>query len=400
MRPPRTVFAAAAGFFAATLAAASAWAQTGGTTGTNSSFTADDFFIGVQHPEGSNLSDLAVSRFFNKARCDCDEPATIYVTLVASGFAKRPAAIKTGTIEFWVGTGCDNTLTRGSFCKLLDNPTWSQFLTAGHWPLPTNARIISTYTNSGVGTTDDAGVTTTGNITFPPDGTVDCTAPVETFNQSIWVLVSTTTVGVYDIKVTRSVPIRLRPPPAPDSGGITLAGGDQGLVMSWPKLDTSIYQNILGYQILCNRAGSLPVFAPGAFTAGFQSCPAKATGEGVAALDPAFICSPLLTASANTYRVGILQNDVPYGVAVVTVDTSGNASIPDIFYGTPVKTKSFYDVYKDGNTGSTGGDLPGGANGGFCNLAPDASTARGAATALAAAALAIAIAARRRRRGR
>jgi hypothetical protein len=396
MRPPRTVLAAA-GFFAASLAAASAWAQTGGTTGTNSSFTADDFFIGVQHPEGANLSDLAVSRFFNKARCDCDEPATIYVTLVASGFAKRPTAIKTGTIEFWVGTGCDNTLTRGSFCKLLDNPTWSQFLTAGHWALQTTARIISTYTNSGVGTTDDAGVTTTGNITFPPDGTVDCTAPVETFNQSIWVLVSTTTVGVYDIKVTRSVPIRLQPPPAP--GGTTVDGGNQGLIMSWTKLDTSIYQNVLGYQILCNRAGSLPVFAPGTFAAGFQSCPAKATGEGVVALDPAFICSPLLTASASTYRVGILQNDISYSVAVVTVDTSGNASIPDLFYGTPIKTKSFYDVYRDGNTGTTGGrDLPGGANGGFCNLAPDGATPRWAATALAAAALAIA--ARRRRRGR
>jgi hypothetical protein len=107
----------------------------------------------------------------------------------------------------------------------------------------------------------------------------------------------------------------------------------------------------------------------------------------------------MLTTSASSYRVKILQNDIVYGVAVVAVDNSTNASQPDIFYGTPIKTKSFYDVYRDGNTGSPQ-DLPGAATGGFCALAAPRPGRGAALAALAFAALGIALAAVRRRRRR
>src|SRR6186713_2970882 len=85
------------------LAAQTAAAQDGGV---GSSFSAEDFFIGVQHEQGANLSDFDVARFFNKSRCDCDEPVYVYVALTNSGFAKRTTVDRTGNIEFWVGTDC------------------------------------------------------------------------------------------------------------------------------------------------------------------------------------------------------------------------------------------------------------------------------------------------------
>ena len=80
----------------------------------------------------------------------------------------------------------------------------------------------------------------------------------------------------------------------------------------------------------------------------------------------------------------ILQNDIIYGVAVVAIDNSGNASTPDIFYGTPIKTKSFYDVYRNDDPGN-----PGTASGGLCTLSARGRRRRGAVGAALCAALAL-----------
>ena len=100
MRPPvRFGLLAAAALL---LAARTAAAQDGGVG--SASFGPEDFFIGVQHQLGANLSDFDVARFFNKARCDCDETVYVYAALTNSGFAKRTTVDRTGNIEFWVGT--------------------------------------------------------------------------------------------------------------------------------------------------------------------------------------------------------------------------------------------------------------------------------------------------------
>jgi hypothetical protein len=391
-------------FAAAWLATGTASAQTGGTSGTPtaSAITADDIFIGVQDVENANLSDFNVNRFFNKARCDCDEDVFVFVSLKPSGIAKRANAVRTGALELWVGPNCDQITFRLSQCKQLANPTWAEFLNLGKRNFQTNARIISTYTNAGAGSVDGG----TTSFVFPPNGTPDCTAPIESFNQTIWVLVSITSVGTYDIVAKRLVPVRLTPPAAPEMTQENVQPADQALIVSWPKINTALFPNILGYQVLCNRAGSLQVFANGTFAPGFHSarsvCPDKPdrfpTAGGVEGLDPLFACSPLLTATNDSYRVKILQDGIPYGVAVVTVDTSGNPSVPDVFYESPVRTKSFYDLYRDGNTGNNGDATPGGDAGGFCNLAPEATRPRWGMLGIVAVALAAIVIARRRRR--
>ena len=73
----------------------------------------------------------------------------------------------------------------------------------------------------------------------------------------------------------------------------------------------------------------------------------------------------------------ILQNDITYAAAVVAIDASGNPSEPLVHYGKPIKTLSFYDVYRD--------QTPAGeATGGFCAI----STARPRAKTTAAVAVA------------
>ena len=181
----------------------------------------------------------------------------------------------------------------------------------------------------------------------------------------------------------------------PDSNGITVQGGNEAVVINWPGVDSSIYTDVLGYQVLCNRGGSLQVFADNTFGASFQTCAGTLPdGAGVQELNPPFVCSPLLSPTTRSFRVKILQNDITYGVAVVTIDRSSNASTPDIFYATATKTKSFYDVYRNDDPAHAGG-----ASGGWCALAAGGSS-RGTlgGLGLASAIAALMIARRRRRR--
>jgi hypothetical protein len=375
---------------------------TGGTTGTTS-FTTSDFFVGVQHQAGSNLTDFEVARFFNTANCNCNADVFLYVALTSTGAAKRGTITGTGgTIEFWIGqTGCDQNqigTLRTQTCQLLKSESFPAFLNEGFDSIPTNARVVSTYTAYG-SQVDDAGQPI-GTTTFPPGGNPTCTLPVASFNQTFWVLVDVNGDGQYDVDSQTQVTVDLTPPPAPDPGSITVQGGNEALIVNWPSVNTTTnpVTDLLGYQVLCNRAGSLQVFNNNTFGAGYQICEPNGMGGGtVESLDPLFTCSPLLAATATGYRVKILQNGITYGVAVVSVDNSGNASEPSVIYGTPIKTDSFYDVYRQGGIGQEGQ-----ATGGFCAVSPAPVAPRrhlwlglGAASTVA---LALAFVRRRRRR--
>jgi len=177
------LLAAAAAPLASLLWAGPAFAQITDAGTTASTFTADDFFIGVQHEPGANLSDFDVARFFNKARCDCNEFVNVYVALTDSGFQKRLTVDRTGNIEVWVGSGCDiNDSGRTSRCAMLGGGTLQAFLNEGRANSPTNARVLSTYTNA---IYVDGG-TTSG--VFTPNPTCTTPAGVLSFNQTIFVI--------------------------------------------------------------------------------------------------------------------------------------------------------------------------------------------------------------------
>ncbi len=380
----------------------------GGTTG-NTTFSSSDFFIGIQEVQGVNLTTFDVARFFNQARCECETPVYIFISLLPSGIAKRSTITSTtGTVSVVLGSLCSSVEGQViSNCVPVPGGTEPvlTFLNNASMSIKTDAKTLSSYLAPNTGIID-AGTTTSG-----ADG---CTSPNGgQFTQVINVNFDFDGDGIVDVPVTTSVIIDLVPPPAPT--GVSVRGGEEALIFNWEQVNQALTTDLLGYQILCSRADQYQVFAGtdtdaggsnGAFSSAFMKCPKTRPDGGIEALNPSFVCSPLLSAVSSSYRVETLQNNITYGATVVAIDNSGNASQPVVSYGTPVPTSSFYDVYRNGyaaNTQASNGQSdPGGAAGGFCAVAvqrPGWRSTGGALIAFGLGAAGLAVA-RRRRRGR
>jgi hypothetical protein len=403
-----------------TLLAAPASAQLLGSGGTTfvsgsggsggSSFSSSDFFLGVQATQGVNLTTFELPRFFNKAHCDCATPVYIYAALEPSGIAKRSTVTgSTGTVTFAIGSTCTDllefggTVVNSSTCELLSSEPLLTFLDNGSVTISTNAQKLSAYLGTTSTVVDGSVTTTTGTTTV-------CTSPVAQFDQTLNMFVDFDGDGVPDLTISTSLLIDVNPPPQPS--GISVQGGDEAIILKWDQEDTSVVTDLLGYQVLCSRADAYQVFKSGTYAAAFETCTNDTSGAdagvngstdgGVEVLNALYTCSGQLSPSASSYRVDVLQNDITYAAAVVAIDNSGNPSSPlPVVYGEPMKTLSFYDVYRDGRSDQTGGNNvndPGAASGGYCAVAisrPRTTTAIGA-IALAVVAMVVA----RRRRGR
>jgi hypothetical protein len=184
----------------------------------------------------------------------------------------------------------------------------------------------------------------------------------EQYTQTMWVLLDTDSNGSPDVSSTQSVNIDLRPPPSPDSDTDHRWPRQSGADRQVDRDRFRDLPDLVGYQVLCRRGADLQVFTNDTFDPGFQSCttPTTRTSDDRHELrrrdriaEPLFACSPLLSPTTDSFRVKILQNDITYGVAVVSIDNSRNASTPDILYGVATHTKSFYDV--TGTTTPTSG---------------------------------------------
>jgi hypothetical protein len=381
-----------------------------GTTGTTTtaSLADGDIFVGIQQTEGANLSNFYLARFFNQAACQCKTPVFLYFTLTSTGFAKR-ASVPEGTLSFWVGSSCNDPILQKTNCQFLKSEMISTFMNLGRDTIPTTADVISA--NTTIATTSiDSGVVTGG--TMP---NVDCTSPVNGFNQTIWAIFDYGSDGTFDYSATQAVFVDLVPPPTPT--GIVVAPANEALNVTWTDVDYTVNMDLQGYQVFCQRANGLQVFPNNTFGSAVMSC-AATSGPGLTGLDPLFACSPLLNRTATSYRVKVLQNDIYYAATVVAIDNSGNAIPPTLTgcmpqlqvdpncsFQKPERTLSFWDVYRDGNMTNAGPGQtanPGAATGGFCAVAgekhhglPVGLGAGGGAFVVLAAALARA---RRRRR--
>ncbi|HXU65353.1 MAG TPA: hypothetical protein VN962_26820 [Polyangia bacterium] len=381
---------------------------TGGTSGA-STFSASDFFIGIQAVPRVNLSTFDAGRFFNKARCECDTPVYIFVSLLPGSIAKRTSVTSTtGTVSVVLGAACGTVEGQAIVNCLTLQPASVPvvtFLNNASLTIETTAKVLSTPLGTITQTVVDGGTTGT-------TGTTGSCSGIE-FNQTINVNFDFDGDGTIDLNVPTTIRIDLSGPPPPQN--MKVQGGSEALVMNWSQVDQSTTNDLLGYQILCSRADQYQVFTEtpndaggsnGPFSASFVSCDKTRTVPGVEGLDPTFVCSPLLSAVATSYRVETLQNDITYAASVVAIDNSGNPSEPIVGFGKPVPTLSFYDVYRSpymDNTPSSGGQPnPGGASGGFCAVAVQRPGWRSTFGALAAFGLGAGGLAfgRRRRRGR
>lgn len=361
---------------------------TGGTAGTTSTLTTDDFFIGVQGVQGTNLAEIPRSIYFNKANCDCEKPTWLFVALSDSGRPKRNL-ITGGNVQVWLGASCDQPTLRKDQCTLIaDSLPLTDLAATGGVVVATNAKLLSTRKNA-----DGTGQTTVCEDT-------------QKFAQTVWALVDVDNNGTFDVFKTTALAIDVTPPPPPID--ITVRGGNEALVVGWKPVNTSVMEaaDLLGFQLLCNRGGEFQVFPTGTFSPGYASratqCPDASSQAGsVESLDPRFLCSGLLSAISTSNRIKVLQNAITYGVTVLAIDKFGNASPADVFYGAPVASNDFYSIYRNGdesNGGPNGEPDPGADNGGFCAMGGATETGFAAVPILGLTIATIALARRRRRR--
>ena len=397
-------------------------AGTGGTTGTLGSLTTTDVFIGVQGTQNVNLTDLDLLTYFNQANCECDRQTWIFTALLASGVAKRGTFSASGLVDIWIGVSCDVDTLRMLQCDHVGTALLPAFAAQGGLTIATTARAITkphgtngvqgtTSVGTGGNTGSDGGTGgTSGTVVVGGNVNGDPCMPVnQVSTETIYALFDLDGNSTYDLAVSKQVPIDMTAPQP--ASNVTTGGGNQAVVVNWTPVDiTTDTSGILGYQILCARADQYQVFQTGAYSPNFETaatnCPGSVTtGTGLDNLDPAYLCSDLLSAAATTARIKILENDITYSFRVLTIDKHRNANASVKVYGTPEPSTDFYNLYRNDTPSMPGGMLDQGKDaGGYCAVPPAGTAAHGrgwvAIGAIGAAAVALARARRRRRRPR
>jgi hypothetical protein len=311
-------------------------------TVTGSGLAKTDFEMKLEKKVGDKWvlpNELEASLFFNRARCECDTPVAIRVAVTATGIMKqRPSQ---GNVKLIAGPAA--CVAQDISQRPKDNVGCTTLADLPQLPdLFKGPREIETTVGK---------IFVAGN---PPAGQ-GCAA---TFSQSLWLWVDADRDGSPDQGIsgsdapTLAITVDGEAPAVPTD--ISVTPGNDALTVHWTRSTVMNDQN--GFLVFCSRA-DLAVFNPSYFKGNeYQSqrteCPEKTLAPSAAEsaafnrLDPAFLCSGLLTTSAE-WRIKGLQNGIPYQVGVAAVDTHGNASlIETTLVETPVPTVDFYDAYR------------------------------------------------------
>jgi hypothetical protein len=358
-------------------------AQTGGSSGTVG-LTSADVFLGVREQPDVNLPERDIPALLNRANCLCSKPVYLYANILASSVAKAATISSSASVSIYVGASC-NSATSRPCCKLLKQAPFSDFRGNGLTALSSVRELARNY---------DIGTNCTPSE--PADANACIAGPhnnnQQQFSQTFWILISSTGGDPDVLSHSRTLPISRGGFAGPTN--LDVRAANEALVLSWDPVNATLYDGYRGYQVLCTRADSYQVFKSGTFEPGFDSCAAEqAPGANpIESLNEDFVCSGTLSISSTSHRLKILENGIPYGVAVVAVDSRRNASaLSNLEYLSPVVTRDFYTDYRRGAP-------EGAAEGGFCAVAGGAPNTSGAVSVLAPAAGLLALAAARRRR--
>jgi hypothetical protein len=392
---PRVLKSALVGFVAAFafLAAGRAFAQYGGTsgtgaggvTGTTGSLAASDFTILFEKYNGKSwvqMNSVEQQYFFNQARCQCGQDPNAEFKVVIQPAAGAGLKIQTALEgNFTGGQGVGRLFAGAIGVDCLTN--FSAFGSLAG--LCTNLLDPGNYPGFSFG------MAVFGNVNFwesPPipvaylfnSLATSCTSQSACVSTNLCSTTNTQTSIQFwaqtgsgllpDFDPGPSAPVVLvgNVPVVPT--GVTAEGGNEALKVSWSwplginiATDTTLY----GVQIFCQRGASDQVFNSykPAFMSATNVCnataPTPTTSGPFSNLDPKYLCSGLIPATSNSYRITGLQNGIQYGVGVAAVDRYGNVSTSsNVAYGMPIPTVDFYADYKDAG---------GSAQGGFCALA-------------------------------
>jgi hypothetical protein len=385
-----------------------------GTGGSPTGLSKADFDIQLMNKDGDTwkyFNRTVYETFFSRARCQCDEPVRVVVRLNPGSMAKVGVG-KRAEFQLRAGDGtcvCTGANCANLNCKTLDTPRDLAALINGGLTFDTTVRAIF-----------EAGrpASATGNACDRDQA------------QNLWLWMDSLEDADADTELTDvSYALRLDGLPPAIPTGLKVTPGNEALSVSWDALP--YLDDLQGYILFCSR-GDMPIF-PGAFKPEYNTpaalCPGRttsrltaatdtlttttaadhddddpvlddATGSNgtrgqapapLAALDPQFACSDILTSVGEKRRLFQLQNGIQYAVAVASVDKRGNVSpIDEAVFQIPIPTRDFYNSYrKEGGT----------AEGGFCTVARG-SEGRAPWLALAVMAPLLALLIRRTRRPR
>lgn len=316
--------------------------------------TKEDFLIRLRARSGNDwafLNTTDAKLFFNRARCECAAPVQIVVEMSDSGYAKR-AQISTGNVLLRLGgTEClaeTATARTGAMCETVGGEIRLSDLAIRRREIDTTVNKVFVRRVEGAAAVAES-----------------CTAE---FTQTLWLWVDADMNGTPDL-LTGSAPslgIELDGKPPPPPANLDVTSGNEALRAKWNPLQG--IPDFGGYLVFCARGGEYPVFADSGYSDQYHFCeraagppPAQTTSpagqragsgspvappEALRRLDPAYLCSDLLTSQTEA-RISILENGVPYVVGVASVDRRGNASpIETAVLQSPVPTRDFYKGYR------------------------------------------------------
>jgi hypothetical protein len=320
----------------------------------------------------------------------------VAVQLKLTGMALPATPV--GSVEVWVGSGCNSYTTRTTA-----NQTQCE-------KLPSTLTFSDFTVNSNVGA-DGILVPIEAKKLFDPVNNM-CT--MATANNAVWIIVTLADNNNPAYCTLALTETNVGPPPAQS---VSASSGDSAVTVNWapPSGATSIDS----FQVLCADANGNPI--PGQRDANtnqqaYSSCvdgvltrrviptasstTATTTNDGgvitttdggtaamsvplepasdrlgteavdggtddagttvgtgfPGSLDPAFICSPQIMATLTSYsrRITGLTNGVGYQFSVLAIDKFGNAVPSDLVIGSPQPTEDLYRRFRDQGGGASG----------------------------------------------
>jgi hypothetical protein len=369
-----------------------AWSQvsTGGVVGTTATGTlgAGDFFLGVQKVEGVNLTPADQALFLNRASCECQRTAWLRALLYPAAAAKAVTIPSTATVSMYLGNNCNDRFSILS-CLPLKSVPFSEFKLNG-MQVQTSVDVLAKLYSAGVnpgsggdsgsgglsgsggvsgsgGASGSGGVSGSGGASGSggvSGSTSTCSGMI---TQTVWLLVETS-IGLFDI-ASASLPLIVDGDPLPAPTNVVVNPANEALIVNWTAVDQTVTSDLTGYQLFCTRGDQLQVFNDGSFSTSIDSCLMGASNvsdyspTAITDRNTHFLCSDLLSTSTTSFRVKVLQNDIPYVVGVAAVDLHGNASL--ITPAAPVSPKLTFDFYHAYRAGEPQGQ----ATGGYCAVA-------------------------------
>ncbi len=344
----------------------------------------------------SNTID-ATWKYFNLAHCQCDK----------ANYGKESTDFKEGTFSWelipvnstqtvsrpatiWVGTDCDQILTRAMTCSRLDYAGISSIASIQQRSIATPELRLFDLMNP-----------------QPSAASGPCQS-LQGISATEWFVADGDADGTDDYFASAAVTVDTAPPPSPTDW--KAAGAEGAISVSWtnPADPSDIY----AFQALCSKSDGNPpdgitvpaalyqtstslcsvpndiTLDPATIDTGDLGDVGTVTGavDGLASLNPKFLCGTQTSSTATSMRIEGLANGQDYQVAILVIDKFGNAH--GTYFTSLLRPVPSTDFWED--THGRGSKV----QGGLCSVGGVGGTTSGA---LLLGALAIVVVRRRRR---